>query len=166
AAALSLATPAFAQGLSIPPRQDARSPTGVSYGSGAFTYEARDLAIGGDQGLTLDRTYISNVPYSSLGGVGWTHNWSGKISLQPAALDPGSPLLDPRRTPYIYNVTVGGRSVGFIGGSRFPPATGFPQGAYEPIAPSGATLVYTGTDQTNGSYVFTDSDGSVIDFVA
>jgi hypothetical protein len=165
-AACLLAAPAFAQGLSIPPRQDATSPAGVSYGSGSFTYRARDLSIGGDlpQGLSLDRTYISNVPYGSLGGMGWTHNWSGRISLQPVALDPGSPLEDPRRTPYIYNVTVGGRSVGFIGGSHFPPATGYPQGTYEPISPTGATLVYTGTTPANGYYIFTDSDGSVINF--
>ncbi|MEA3012260.1 MAG: hypothetical protein QOD42_805 [Sphingomonadales bacterium] len=163
-AVLSPATPAFAQGLSIPPRQDARSPTGVSYGSGSFTYEARDLAIGGEQGLTLNRTYISNVPYTSLGGIGWTHNWSGRISLQPVPLDPGSPLADPQRIPYIYNVTVSGRSAGFIGGSHFPPTTGLPQGTYEAITPSGATLVYTGTNSTNGYYIFTDSDGTVINF--
>jgi hypothetical protein len=46
-AALAPATPAFAQGLSIPPRQDAQSPTGVSYGIGSFTARAQDLAIGG-----------------------------------------------------------------------------------------------------------------------
>jgi hypothetical protein len=166
-AVLALATPALGQGLSIPPRQDARSPTGVSYGSGSYTYSASDLAIGGAEGLTLDRTYISNVPYFSLGGVGWTHNWSGRISLQAAPLDPGSPLLEPRRVPYIYNVTVGARSAGFIGGSHSRPiTTGLPQGTYEAITPSGATLVYTGTNQTNGYYIFTDSDGAVINFAA
>ena len=78
---------------------------------------------------------------------------------------PGSPLLEPRRVPYIYNVTVGGRSAGFIGGSHSRPiTTGLPEGTYEAITPSGATLVYTGTNQTNGYYIFTDSDGSVINF--
>jgi YD repeat-containing protein len=166
----ALAAPAVAQGLSIPPRQDARSPTGVSYGSGAFTYNVRDLSIGGGfpQGLTLDRSYISNVSYASLGGFGWTHNWSGRISTQavPLETDMDSPLSVPRRMPYIYNVTVGGHSVGFIGGSHSPPATGYPQGTYEPISPTGATLVYTGTNPTNGYYIFTDSDGSEINFVS
>ena len=158
-------TPAFAQGLSIPPRQDARSPTGVSYGSGSFTHESRDLAIGGEQGLTLDRTYMSNVGYHTLGSVNWMHNWSGRITLQAVPLDPGSPLEDPERIPYIYNVTVGARSAGFIGGSHSQPfTTGRPEGTYEPIAPTGATLVYTGTNPTNGYYIFTDSDGTVVNF--
>ena len=165
-----LAAPAFAQGLSIPPRQDARSPNGVSYGSGAFTHSVRDLSIGGDfpQGLTLDRTYISNIDFSSFAGIGWTNNWVARISLQPVPLetDMESPLSDPRRAPQIYSVTVGGHSVGFVGGSHFPPATGFPQGTYQPISPTGATLVYTGTTPTDGYYIFTDSDGTVVNFVA
>jgi hypothetical protein len=167
AAALAFATPAFGQGLSIPPREDARSPTGVSYGSGAFTYEARDLAIGGEQGLTLDRTYISNVGYIPLGGMNWIHNMTGRISLQAMPLDPGSPLSEPTRIPYIYNVTVGARSAGFIGGSHSQPiTTGCPEGTYEPIRQTGATLVYTGTNPTNGYYIFTDSDGAVINFLS
>jgi YD repeat-containing protein len=165
-----LAAPALAQGLGIPPRQDARSPHGVSYGSGAFTLNVRDLSIGGDfpQGLTLDRTYMSSVGYASLGGLGWTHNWSGRISLQavPLSTDMESPLSDPKRWPQIYNVTVGGSSAGFIGGSHFPPATGYPQGTYEPISPTGASLVYTGSTPTDGYYIFTDSDGSLINFAA
>jgi YD repeat-containing protein len=72
---------------------------------------------------------------------------------------------EPKRAPWIYNVSVGGRSVGFRGGSHFPPTTGGPVGTYTPITPSGASLVYTGTTTSNGRYVFTDGDGSVIDFV-
>ena len=168
---LSPAT-AFAQGLSIPPRQDATSPGGVSYTSGSFTHHVRDLSIGGDfpAGLTLERTYMSNVGYNSLGTGGWNHNWTGRITLQAAPLDPDSPLNQPERRPYIYNVSVGARSVGFIGGSHFSPGppripTGQPQGTYEPISPTGASLEYTGTTSTNGHYIFTDSDGSVINFL-
>ena len=166
----TVAAPAFGQGLSIPPRQDARSPTGVSYGSGAFSYEARDLSIGGEspEGLTFDRSYLSNLDYGALGAHGWVHNWAGRVISQMVAAplgDLGSPIwTDPQRGPWVYNVTVGGRSVGFRGGSHFPPTTGGPVGSYEPITPSGATLVYTGTDSTNGRYIFTDSDGSVINF--
>lgn len=166
--AAGLSTPASSQGLSIPPRQDSSSPTGVSYGSGSFTYGIRDLSIGGEfpQGLSFDRTYMSNLDYGELGGLGWIHNWSGRITLDPMEVDEGSPLADPRRVPYLYNVTVGGKSVGFVGGSSFPPTTGHPQGVYQPITPSGASLVYTGTTPTNGNYVFTDSDGSVVNFVS
>ncbi len=170
-AALCLAPPAFAQGLSVPPRQDATSPGGVSYTSGNFTLNVRDLSIGGDfpAGLTLERTYISNIGYNSLGSIGWIHNWTGRISLQAVKMDPGSPLTGQRQ-PYIYNVSVGGRSVGFEGGSTFsagPPIvpTGQPQGTYAPVSPSGATLEYTGTGPSNGHYIFTDADGSVINFL-
>lgn len=164
--AFSFAASGLAQGLPNPPRQDASSPTGVSYGSGSFTYNARDLSIGGDfpQGLSLDRTYISNVSYGTLGAHGWTHNWSGRIVPVQLPIQPDGPYSDARRVPWIYNVSVGGKSVGFRGGSTFPPATGGPVGTYQPITPSGATLVYTGTTSTNGYYIFTDGDGSVINF--
>ncbi|HEY5721887.1 MAG TPA: DUF6531 domain-containing protein [Allosphingosinicella sp.] len=164
--AVSLATSSFAQGLPNPPRQDASSPTGVSYGSGSFTYESRDLSIGGEfpQGLTLDRSYISNVGYGTLGAHGWTHNWSGRVVSVQLPIQPDGPYSDPKRVPWVYNVSVGGKSVGFRGGSTFPPTTGGPVGAYQPITPSGATLVYTGTTSTNGYYIFTDGDGSVINF--
>jgi YD repeat-containing protein len=164
--AVSFATATFAQGLSHPPRQDARSPTGVSYGSGSFTYEARDLSIGGDfpQGLTLDRTYISNVGYATLGSQGWTHNWSGRVVPVQLPIQPDGPYSDPKRVPWVYNVSVGGKAVGFRGGSTFPPTTGGPVGTYQPITPSGATLVYTGVSTNDGRYVFTDGDGSVINF--
>lgn len=164
-AALSLATPGFAQqGAPIPPRQDARSPTGVSYASGTFTYEARDLSIGGEfpQGLTLDRTYINNVGVGHLGAHGWTHNFSGGI-ISYSVPHPMGEEWPENEEPYIYNVSVGGRSVGFRRISGPIPA-GSPVGTYEPITPSGASLVYTGTTLGNGRYIFTDGDGSVINF--
>jgi YD repeat-containing protein len=165
-AALLCATPGFAQGLPIPPRQDTRSPTGVSYANGSFTYEARDLSIGGGafpQGLTFDRTYISNQFAYNLGGTGWTHNWAGAINSYVPPPPLGSPWTQYHE-PWIFNVSVGGQSVGFRGGS-FNPSTGGPVGPYWPITPSGASLVYTGTNNINGRYVFTQGDGSVIDFV-
>lgn len=165
-AALSFATPGFAQGLPIPPRHDSRSPAGVSYGTGTFTYEARDLSIGGEfpQGLTLDRTYISNVGYGGLGAHGWMHNWSGRLISHTIPVPPLGEPWPQYREPWIYNVTLGDRSVGFRGGSGYPPTTGGPVGTYEPITPSGASLVYTGTTLGNGRYIFTDRDGSVITF--
>lgn len=149
----------------MPPRQDARSPTGVSFASGTFNYEARDLSIGGafPQGLTFDRTYISNLGVTTLGAPGWTHNWSGSISSYVPPPPMGTSWTQFQE-PWIFNVSVGGRSVGFRGGSSYPPSTGGPVGTYWPITPSGASLAYTGTTQFNGHYVFTDGDGSVIDF--
>ena len=164
--AVSFATSALAQGLPHPPRQDASSPTGVSYGNGSFTYNSRDLSIGGDfpQGLTLDRTYISNVGYGTLGSQGWNHNWSGRIVPVQLPIQEDGPYSDPKRVPWVYNVSVGGKSDGFRGGSTFPPTTGGPVGTYQPITPSGATLVYTGVSTNDGRYIFTDSDGAVINF--
>lgn len=163
-AVLSFSTPGFAQGLPMPPRHDARSPTGVSYGTGTFTHETRDLSIGGEfpQGLALDRTYISNVG-GTLGAHGWVHNFSGMV-ISHTVPHPMGEEWPQYQAPWIFNVTVGGKSVGFRGGSQWPPATGGPVGTYEPITPSGASLVYTGTTLGNGRYIFTDSDGSVINF--
>ena len=166
-AGLSGAALVSAQGLQIPPRHDSRSATGVSYPTGAFNYEVRDLSIGGGfpQGLTFDRSYISNVTDSgALGAPGWTHNWTGRINTQMVTPPMGTQWTQYQE-PWVYNVSVGGRSVGFRGGSTYPPSTGGPVGTYAPITPSGASLVYTGTTLTNGHYVFTDSDGTVIDFI-
>lgn len=164
-AVLSRATPGFAQGLSIPPRQDTRSSTGVSYANGTFTYGVRDLSIGGEfpQGLTFDRTYMSNLGVTALGAPGWTHNWTGRINTHMVTPPMGTQWTQYQE-PWVYNVSVGGHSVGFRGGSSYPPSTGGPVGTYAPITPSGATLVYTGTTSTNGHYIFTDSDGTVINF--
>jgi YD repeat-containing protein len=163
--ALSGATPSFAQGLSIPPRQDTRSPTGVSYANGTFTYEVRDLSIGGEfpQGLTFDRTYISNLGVTALGAPGWRHNWSGSINTHMVTPPMGTSWTQFQE-PWVYDVSVGGHSVGFRGGSSYPPSTGGPVGTYTPITSSGASLVYTGTTSTNGRYVFTDGDGTVVVF--
>jgi YD repeat-containing protein len=161
-----LATPAFPQGIQQPPHQDSRSPTGVSYGTGTFSYVVHDLSIGGTfpQGLTLDRTYISNYGGYMLGAHGWTHNLSGSVISYMLPVPIGGQPWFLHREPWVFNVTVGGHSVGFRGGSSYPPTTGGPVGPYTPITPSGATLVYTGTTSTNGRYIFTDSDGSVIEF--
>lgn len=162
---LSGATPAHAQGLPIPPRQDTRSSTGVSYSNGTFTYGVRDLSIGGEfpQGLTFDRTYISNLGVTALGAPGWTHNWTGRINshIVPPTMGDQWP---PYHEPWVFNVSVGGRSVGFHGGSSYPPSTGGPVGTYAPTTPTGASLVYTGTTTFNGHYVFTDGDGTVVNF--
>jgi len=169
-AQIGVPAPGNAQGIAPPPRHDAQSPQGVSYRTGSFSYSEPDLSIGGDAqgGLKLERNYnsSSNLPpdiYTAT--VGWTHNLLGFISNQLIPQNPDDVPLPLNRRPWIYQVSIGSKSYGFLGGSTYPPSTGGPVGAYRPASPSGASLVFNGTTSA-GYYTFTDSDGSVINFTA
>lgn len=132
----------------------------------------RDLAIGGAgaTGLSLDRSYNSGVAGASLGpGINWSFSVDGYVSIEPLPIPPDTdPPPRPGSEPYIYNVILGSKSVGFLGGSGYTgPSgshTGGPVGTYQPALPSGAQLVYNGTNPATGYYTFTDSDGTVINF--
>lgn len=150
-----------------PPRQDTSSAGGVSYRSGSFSYQETDLSIGdGTGGITFSRSYNSSTSApSDIFTQGWSHSMLGFVSAQLLPQDPNGPQLPTQRAPYVYNVSVGGKSVGFLGGSRYSSttSTGGPVGTYTPIIPNGATLVFNGTTPS-GYYTFTDSDGSVVNF--
>lgn len=148
-----LATPAAAQGVSPPPRQDSVSPTGVSYKSGSFSYSQRDLSIGGGdfpKGLSLDRTYQSGTDGSFSDGLvtqGWTHNL---VAMVTNKVVPNKFIQPPQgQEKWLYSISIGGRSVGFGGGSSNP--TGGFVGTYQPATAGGKALVYEGTEQ-NGHF--------------
>lgn len=160
----------LAQGVDAPQRQDVISPTGVSYANGSFKYEATDLAIGGPfpQGLAVDRQYISSISPAFAQGFS-TQGWTlGLLSYVSSHVDTtftsiGAPPGgggNPNIKPFIYNVTVGGRSIGFTCSCGTP--TGGKIGTYTPIRPDGGSLVYGGSPL---HYTYTDSDGSVIEFM-
>lgn len=158
--------PLHAQGITPPPRQDTKSEGGVSFGSGTYSYEApMQIQIGGEgeAGLSLQPTYISNMNGAFADGLftqGWTHNYVGIVTNSPLPVDEEFPP-PPGNAPYMYSVSVGGSSQGFLGGSRNP--TGGPVGTYRPSSPSGASLEFVGTAST-GHYIYTDGSGSVINF--
>lgn len=160
---LCLAGQAHAQTIA-PPRADTTSPTGVSFRSGAFTYQETDLSIGGSgsDGLTLVRSYNSSTNGPGNLSPSWSHNHQGFVSNAPIPYDPNFPPHNPNMVPYIYTVSFGDRSVIFRGGSGFP-ATGGPVGTYYPMFPSGASLVFNGTTSA-GYYSFIDADGTVVNF--
>lgn len=147
-----------------PPRQDSQSPTGVSYRSGAFSYEVPEISIGGDfpRGLSLVRSYNSGIDSSFAQGYktqGWTHNFVGRVSNRKIP----NPLIPPPpgRERWMYSVSIGSRSIGFLGGSTNP--TGGMVGTYQSIQLNGTTLTFSGTEQ-NGHHTFIDTDGSVLYF--
>lgn len=157
---------ADAQGAEAPPAIAVVGPGGVNFANGSFHLkEAPDLSIGGDgleEGLHLAREYQSGLPgvfSSGLQAQGWTHNLLVSITKRMAPARPDRPWLAGRE-PYLYSVSVGGRSATFFGGSSSP--TGGWVGGYTPaIQDRGTSLVYTGTEQS-GTFTFTDRDGSVI----
>jgi len=158
------ASAADAQGVQAPPAIAIVSPGGVNLGNGTFHLkEAPDLSIGGDgleEGLHLAREYQSGLPSVFSSGIksqGWTHNLIVSITKKRAATHRTWPA---GREPYLYSVSVGGRSATFFGGSSNP--TGGWVGSYSPaLQDLGTSLVYSGTEQS-GTFTFTDRDGSVI----
>jgi hypothetical protein len=158
------ASAADAQGVQAPPAIAIVGPGGVNFGNGTFHLkEASDLSIGGDgleEGLHLTREYQSGLPSvfsSGMKSQGWTHNLMVSITKKRAATNRTWPA---GREPYIYSVSVGGRSATFFGGSSNP--TGGWVGGYSPaLQDLGTSLVYAGTEQS-GTFTFTDRDGSVI----
>jgi len=162
--AIVFAPHVYAQGINPPPRQDAESPQGVSYRNGTFSYDEEDLSIGGEFpiGLSLRRTYNSAMSGpSDIFPLAWTHSLLGYVSNSPIPHNPDDLPPLPNRTIFIYNLTLGGKSYGFVGGSKYPPATGGPVGTYKPLTPNGASLVFNGTTSA-GYYTFTGPDGAVV----
>jgi len=166
---LALAAPALAQGGPAPPPPlDTKSPAGVSFRTGAFSYHESDLAIGGGafpQGLTLERSYLSsmNGTFATYAGI-QTQGWSNNATVRFGnSMIPSYPGLEPPQgtEPYLYSIVIGTRSVGFLGGSSSP--TGGFVGTYEPAAIGGEALVFTGA-HTTGTFTFTDADGTVLTF--
>ena len=176
------AGPVLAQ-MQPPPRHEARSPTGVSYRNGSFSYEEEDLSIGGGMpdGLALVRSYNSATnsfsdPYRV---AGWTSSLNIYIlassltaypSVAPNAEEP--PI---RITRCIYNLVGGPRAIGFYNttdtsapptdprtGTTFGCSAGSP-GTYVSAQPSGDRLEFIGQTYT-GYFLYTGSDGSVIKF--
>ncbi|MBB4100054.1 hypothetical protein [Sphingomonas kyeonggiensis] len=140
----------------------------MSYRSGALSLSEEDLSIGGGAptGLSLHRNYNSGV--TGIGpGANWTFNADGYVSIEALPLYPGDVPVTGNE-PYVYNVVIGGKTIGFLGGSVYGgpngPFAGGPVGTYQPALPSGAQLVFNGSNPFTGNYTFTDSDGSVANF--
>jgi hypothetical protein len=158
------AAAASAQGVQAPPAIAILSPGGVNFGDGTFHLkETPDLSIGGDgleEGLHLAREYQSGLPgvfSSGMKSQGWTHNLIVSITRRKATTYRTWPA---GMEPWLYSVSVGGRSVSFFGGSSSP--TGGWVGSYSPaLQDLGTSLVYAGTEQS-GTFTFTDRDGSAI----
>ena len=154
-----------------PPRHETKSPDGVSYRSGAFSYSETDLSIGGDgdDGLSLVRSYssASSGPADIYRGTrGWTHNFVGYVSAARMPIDPDNDQPKPGTEPYIYTVTIGGRSYAFEGGSQYRAnvtTTGGPVGIYYPSDIVGSSLVFNGTN-SSGYYTMTGPDGLLVRF--
>jgi len=162
--AIAAPGPGFAQS-SIPPRQDARSPTGVSYRNGAFSWQEQDLSIGGPDGLSLNRSYLSSMGGTGAiyNGAGWTHNFVSLVTNRQVPHHPDFPSQNPNYEQWLFDFAIGDRSYSYIGGSIYPNIGG-PMGTYSPVSQNGTTLEYTGTTAANGHYILTAADGAVITF--
>lgn len=155
------ASPAAGQ-IKAPPRHDTRSETGVSYRDGAFNWSEQDLSIGGDDGISFNRTYISS---SSDGfAPGWLYSTFSIIRVDEVPLDPELMQPPPQNKRWVFHVVFGGGSYAFTGGAKNV-QTGAPirGGTYRPLEDNGTSLVYNGTS-TSGYFTFTGGDGTVVNF--
>jgi RHS repeat-associated protein len=156
--------------INLPPRQDTKSSTGVSFKTGSFTLDGIvDLSIGGDgiAGLQLRRSYgsaLSPGVADNTNAQGWTYNTVGLLSRNRRTYGPDEiPPPNQQLIPLVYSVSTGSKTVGFIAGAQnIPPAN------YGLMSLGGESLVFTQVgngNQVSGSYfTFTDADGSVYIF--
>jgi hypothetical protein len=186
---LAVPTTPSAQDIKPPPRQDAKTPTGVTYRNGSFSLEETDLSIGGGlpTGLSLTRSYNSSSSGISdpfVGAVGWTQSFNVNISTQIVPFIPHPELIEfvaPNEfSRCIYNLSGGPKSSGFnnVTHPPRPPiwankpldqwiaqiGCGFRAGSYVNVGNHDGVLEYLG-DEITGSYKFTGSDGSVLNFL-
>ncbi|WP_137871849.1 MULTISPECIES: hypothetical protein [unclassified Sphingomonas] len=161
---------AFAQMQSdgTPPRIDTRSEAGVSFSTGAYSYEEKDLSIGSGPfpaSLDVSRQYTSSIGGNTspeLGSQGWTLTLDAAINNRKIDNYITQGFTYPNgKQPYVYNIVYGAKSLAFLGGTSSP--TGGFIGTYRPAYWGGATLEFSGTEQ-DGHHTLRDSDGSRLYF--
>src|SRR5688500_4275636 len=137
--------PAFGQAdVNLPPRQDTKSGTGVSFKTGSFTLEGVDLSMGGPglAGLQLVRSYnsaLSPAVADNTNAQGWTYNIVATVARNRRTYSPDvEPPPDPLKIPLIYTVSTGAQTVSFVGGISNVPPTSF-----TPVSRGGETLLFT-----------------------
>lgn len=168
AMACSLA-PALAQkDINLLPRQDTKSPTGVSYKTGAFSMSGVDLSIGGAglAGLQLQRTYMSSMEAGfSFVSPGWSTSFENRITFNKMTYAPGETPPPEHLRGVTYAVTLNGNTVSFVGGTALAGVIFVPPATLTPFVPGGETLTFTkignGYPGSGSYFTFTGSDGTV-----
>ncbi|NJO13478.1 MAG: hypothetical protein HC872_08445 [Gammaproteobacteria bacterium] len=155
--------------INLPPRQDTKSGSGVSFKTGSFTLEGGDLSIGGPglAGLQLVRSYNSSLSPSvadNTNAQGWTYNIVATVARNRRTYSPDvEPPPDPMKIPLIYTVSTGSKTVSFLGGTSNVPPTNF-----TPLSSGDEMLLFTkvgtGLPGSGSTFTLTDSDGSVYVF--
>lgn len=146
------------------PPLDSTSATGVSYGTGAFTYEVPALSIGPGtfpEGLQLVYSYRSDARAPA---APWTTNFNVRTSQgrNNTALEQGCPpYCKPKDYTYEWNIVVGHRS-----GTFYKVGAGAGPGPYTSTTLDGSTLVWASTGVGVGKFTYTAGDGAKIVFAA
>jgi RHS repeat-associated protein len=157
------------QDINLPPRQDTKSGTGVSFKTGTFSHDESDLSIGGafPAGLQFKRTYQSSMAdgvADIFNSQGWSHNFVALVARNKKPVSPDDmPNPDPKEFAMVYSVSTGSKTTSFVASnSSIPPAT------YQQMSPGGESLTFTkvgsGFENSGSYFTFTDSDGSVLTF--
>jgi len=151
---------ALAQDKEPAPKIDSTSPGGVSYGSGAFTYEVPVLSIGsGGFPQALQLTYQYRSDGARLPSEPWTTNLDVRASV--TRTDPQEscpPHCNPGTYTYSRNIVVGHRSASF-----YKTGAGASAGYYTPTQLDGSSLELD-VSGSSGRYVYTSGDGAEIVF--
>jgi hypothetical protein len=145
------------------PPADSNSPTGVSYGTGAFVYDLPLLSIGsGSFPQSLQLTYQYRSDGARAPNTAWTTNMAVRTSRSQTApqLESGCPTFcEPSYTTWSWNIVVGHRSASF-----YKTGAGAGPGPYTPAQLDGSNLEWNGDGGGLGHFTFTSGDGAQIVF--
>ncbi|WP_066793540.1 hypothetical protein [Sphingomonas soli] len=159
ACASLLASTAAAQDKEPAPKIDSTSPGGVSYGTGAFTYEVPVLSIGSGgfpQALQLSHQYRSDGARDP--STAWTTNLDTRISATRTDTVMEStcpPYCNPGDYTWSWNLVIGHRSASF-----YKVGAGAGPGPYTPTQLDGSSLTYIPSGAYAGKHLYTSSDGA------
>jgi YD repeat-containing protein len=147
------------------PPADSTGPTGVSYGTGGFTYDLPALSIGaGDFPQSLGLMYKYRSDGARAPNTPWTTNMAVRTSqtrTDPVLEQGCPPYCNPGDYTWTWNIVVGHRSGGF-----YKVGAGAGPGPYTPQQLDGSSLTWTSTGTGTGKFIYTSGDGAQIVFAS
>ena len=144
------------------PTADSQSPTGVSYGNGAFSYEMPALSIGaGDFPQSLSLTYNYRSDGARPPASPWTTNWAARTHARDSGMYISAcpPDCKPGDKYGLWDIVVGAYSSGF-----WKEGMGPGPGPYFSRQLDGATLTRATNSSGEFQFIYTTARGAKLTF--